>query len=306
MNSGISVIIPVYFSEKSLVELINQLAILLNNYKNFEVILVNDGSLDASWAVIQELAKNYSWLRGISLYRNFGQHNALICGVLAAKYDTIVTMDDDLQHPPSEIPNLLMQLDQGFDLVYGVPIRDQHNIWRNITSVYIKLLFSKFLNIKGAVKFSAFRAFKTNLRDSFAKVPLGPRPSLDVLLSWGTTSISSIQVHHNERQIGKSNYSFIKLLKYALSIITGFSTLPLRIASILGSLIILFGIFILTYVIVTYINNNGLVPGFTFLASIITIFAGVQLFCLGIIGEYLASLHNRAMGKPTYFIKEEI
>ncbi|APJ04588.1 glycosyltransferase family 2 protein [Silvanigrella aquatica] len=306
MKKGISIIIPVYGSEKIIESLIQQLYILLASYDNYEVILVNDGSFDASWEVIQNLVRDHHCLRGISLYRNFGQHNALICGIFAAKFDKIVTMDDDLQHPPSEIPKLLTQLEKGVDLVYGIPMIDQHTLWRNFTSVYIKFLFAKVLNIKNASELSAFRAFRTNLRDSFSKVSLGPRPSLDVLLSWGTIKISSIQVMHNERYEGKSNYNFIKLFKYALSIITGFSTLPLRIASILGFVIIVFGVFLLSYVIIIYLKNHGVIAGFSFLASIIIIFSGVQLFCLGIIGEYLASLHNRTMGKPTYLIKEEI
>ena len=306
MENGISIVIPVYCAEKNIELLIHELSSFFIDYKNFEVILVNDGSFDSSWSVIKRLAKNYTWLRGISLYRNYGQHNALICGIFAAKFEIIVTMDDDLQHPPSEIYHLINQLNNGFDVVYGIPVKNNHNLFRNFTSIYFKLLFAKILNIKNVRSLSAFRAFRTNLRNSFSNASLGSRPSLDVLLSWATTNTFSIPVLHKKREIGKSNYNFIKLMKYALSIITGFSTLPLRIASILGFLIIIFGILILIYILITYLHNNGLVPGFTFLASLITIFSGVQLFCLGIIGEYLASIHNRIMGKPTYYIKEEI
>jgi undecaprenyl-phosphate 4-deoxy-4-formamido-L-arabinose transferase len=132
---GISVVVPVYNSQETLAALIDQLDRVLTNLEgNFEAILVNDGSRDNSWAVISDLAKQFDWINGINLMRNYGQHNALLCGIRAARYDVTVTIDDDLQHPPSEIPKLLVELDRGYDVVYGTPATEQHGLWRDIAS----------------------------------------------------------------------------------------------------------------------------------------------------------------------------
>src|SRR6476469_7175584 len=135
-NLSLSVVIPVYHSEKILPELVSRLSQALPAITDeFEVILVNDGSRDNSWQVIESLRKEHSWLRGICMMRNYGQHNALLCGIRAAKYEIVVTMDDDLQHPPEEIPKLLAKLNEGYDVVYGKPEKEQHGIFRDALSI---------------------------------------------------------------------------------------------------------------------------------------------------------------------------
>lgn len=151
---------------------------------------------------------------------------------------------------------------------------------------------------------SAFRAFRTQLRDAFTSYQ-SPFLSIDVLLTWGTTRFGVVSVHHNPRPSGKSNYTFRKLITHALNMMTGFSTMPLRLASITGFFFTVFGIGVLIYVVGRYLLEGGSVPGFPFLASIIAIFSGAQLFALGIIGEYLARMHFRMMEKPTYVVQND-
>jgi len=270
----------------------------------YEVLLVNDGSGDNSWDVVEVLAKDFEFVKGINLMRNYGQHNALLVGIRAAQYDTIVTVDDDLQHPPEEIPKLLEKLTDEYDVVYGTPESSQHSLWRTMASQITRITLSTMMNVDAARKVSAFRAFRTQLREAFADYR-GPKPTIDVLLTWGTTRFGSVNVRHQERQLGRSNYTFVKLLQHALNMITGFSTLPLRVASIFGFVFTAFGFFVLVYVVGTYFWSDAPVAGFPFLASIIAIFSGVQLFALGIIGEYLAKMHIRMMDRPSYVIRRQ-
>jgi undecaprenyl-phosphate 4-deoxy-4-formamido-L-arabinose transferase len=151
---------------------------------------------------------------------------------------------------------------------------------------------------------SAFRLFRTRIRDAFANYR-GPFVSIDVLLTWGSTRFAHVKVHHDDRRSGQSNYTFGMLVTHALNMVTGFSTVPLQVASLIGFLFTLFGFAVLVYVLAVYIANGGAsVPGFVFLASIIAIFSGAQLFALGIIGEYLARLHFRSMDRPSYLVRE--
>ena len=299
----ISVVIPVYNSEGLLPELIKRLRGTLPTVSNhFEVLLVNDASLDHSWGVICQLAEAHDWVRGINLMRNYGQHNALLCGIRMAKNDIIVTMDDDLQHPPEEIPKLIDKLAEGYDVVYGAPQKERHGLWRDLASMVTKIALQSAMGAKTARNASAFRAFRTNVRDAFANYQ-SPFVVIDVLLTWGTARFASIPVRHDTRLVGKSNYTFRKLVTHALNMMTGFSTLPLRIASVVGFLFTYFGLVVLAYVLGNYIVNGGSVPGFAFLASIIAVFSGAQLFALGIIGEYLARMHQRAMERPVYVVQ---
>ncbi len=272
--------------------------------ESYEVILVNDGSRDHSWETIRDFTQEYHWASGINLMRNYGQHNALLCGIRAAQYDLIVTMDDDLQHPPEEIPALMSKLEEGFDVVYGTPQREQHGLWRDLASQITKLALQSAMGADIARKVSAFRVFRAQLRDAFAAYQ-SPFVSIDVLLTWGTTRFSAIPVRHAPRRIGKSNYTFRKLVAHALNMVTGFSVLPLQFASIVGFAFTLFGLAVFIYVFGRYLIQGGSVPGFSFLASIIAIFSGAQLFALGIIGEYLARMHFRMMERPTYTVREK-
>lgn len=300
---SISVVVPVYNSEQTLPALIERIVPVLKRCaKEFEILLVNDGSRDASGTVSAGLAKENPCVRAISLMRNYGQHNALLAGVRTAKYPVIVTIDDDLQNPPEEIPKLLAKLTEGSDVAYGVPQNEQHGLLRDLASQITKFTLQNAMGAETARNISAFRAFRTQLRDAFCDYR-GSFVSIDVLLTWGTTRFSGVLVQHSPRAAGVSNYTVRKLMIHALNMMTGFSSLPLQIASMVGFAFTIVGFLILMFVLVRYFVESS-VPGFPFLASIIAVFSGAQLFALGIIGEYLARVHFRVMDKPAYTVRE--
>jgi undecaprenyl-phosphate 4-deoxy-4-formamido-L-arabinose transferase len=249
--------------------------------------------------------ERYSWITGIDLMRNYGQHNALLCGIRAAKHAVIITMDDDLQHPPAEIPKLLAALERGYDVVYGTPAQEQHGLLRDLASQVTKLALQSAMGVQIARKVSAFRAFRTEVRRAFQHYN-SPYVSIDVLLTWGTTRFTAVTVEHAPRRFGRSNYTLRKLIVHTFNMLTGFSALPLQLASLLGFAFTGFGALIFLYVIVRYLAEGGSVPGFPFLASIIAIFSGVQLFTLGIIGEYLARMHFRSMERPSSVVRQVV
>ena len=299
----ISVVVPVYNSERSLPDLAARLKPVLDNAATqWELILVNDASRDASWDAIRSLAAADPRIHGIDLMRNYGQHNALLCGIRAAKGTVIVTLDDDLQHPPEEIPALLAKLNEGFDVVYGTAQQQQHGLLRDLASMLTKVALQHVMGAETARNVTAFRVFRTSVREAFADYR-GADVAMDVLLTWGTSRFSAVRVRHDPRREGVSNYTVGKLITVAINLSTGFTTLPLRVASIVGFAFTLFGIAVLCYVIGRYFIDHGSVPGFPFLASLTAIFSGAQLFALGIVGEYLARIHFRTMDRPAYAIR---
>jgi glycosyltransferase involved in cell wall biosynthesis len=302
----VSVVIPVYRAALTLRELYGQLSITMRQIApTFEIIFVEDCGGDESWSIITELAAADQRVRGIRMSRNYGQHNALLCGIRAARYDVIVTMDDDLQHPVNEIAKLLAALGPDVDVVYGAPQDETHGFLRDAASRLTKLALASAMGAETARNVSAFRAFRTRLREGFRDYR-SPTVSIDVLLTWTTSRFATIKVPHAPRTVGVSGYSVGRLVRYAIDLMTGFSTLPLQISSIIGFVLVLFGVSILALVVINYLINGSAVPGFAFLASITAIFSGAQLFALGVIGEYLARMHFRTMDRPTYLVSETV
>jgi glycosyltransferase involved in cell wall biosynthesis len=306
MSPGLSIVIPVFSNAENLPLLLERLeAALLRLGEDYEVILVDDGSRDQSWQAITELAFVRSSVRGVRLMRNFGQHNALLCGLRLARFDKVLTMDDDLQNPPEEIEKLLLALEPEVDVVYGSPERERHGFWRDVASQVTKLVLQRAMGAKNARRVSAFRLFRCALRSGFERYQ-GPFVNLDVLLTWSTTSFRSITVRHDARSVGRSNYGIGKLIGHALNMLTGFSTLPLRLATMIGFVFTLFGLAVLAYVLGRFVFQGSPVPGFPFLASMVAIFSGAQLFALGILGEYLARIYLRTMEQPAYVVRATI
>jgi len=300
---NLSIVVPVYKGERLIEPLVVQLSQTLPVFtENYEIILVNDGSPDHSWAVIQNLTDRYKCVRGICMMRNYGQHNATLCGVRLARYEITVTMDQDLQHQPEDIPLLLTKLEDGYDVVYGAPKKLPQGVLRNLMTAGIKQILASVIGLPSVRNVSAFRAFRTNLREAFANFQ-SPTLILDVLLSWGTTRFTSVPV--NIAQAEKTSYNFRMLVRTAMLILIGYSTLPLRFASWIGFVMTIFGLGVFIYVLVVYFTAGSL-PGFPFLASIIALFSGAQLFALGIFGEYLARMFERSMDRPTYVIDKSV
>ena len=210
-------------------------------------------------------------------------------------------MDDDLQHPVSEIAPMLAALTPEFDVVYGAPREEQHGLLRDLASRLTKIALAGAMGADTARNAGAFRVFRTRLRDGFRDYR-SPFVSIDVLLTWTTSRFTAIKVRHEPRAAGRSGYTVRKLVRHAFNLMTGFSTLPFQVASLAGFVVVLLGVVILAWVLGHYILYGRGTPGFAFLACIITIFSGVQLFALGIFGEYLARMHFRTMDRPPYVI----
>jgi len=213
-----------------------------------------------------------------------------------------VTMDQDLQHLPEDIPLLLAELEKGYDVVYGAPKVLPQGLIRNLLTANIKRILADTMGVPSVKNMSAFRAFRTHLRSAFENFQ-SPTMIIDVLLSWGTSRFTSVPVDIARAQT--SNYNFAALIRAALLILTGYSTKPLRLASWIGFVMTLFGLGVFVYVLVIYFTLGSL-PGFPFLASIIALFSGAQLFALGIFGEYLARMFDRSMDRPTYVIHQTV
>ncbi|MFH1184779.1 MAG: glycosyltransferase family 2 protein [Chloroflexota bacterium] len=299
-----SVVIPVYRGEATLDVLVERLAAVLPQVaEQFEVVLVNDGSPDDSWGVISRLSVEYPWVRGISLTRNYGQENATLCGIQEARFEAIVTMDDDLQHSPEDLPKLLDKLNEGYDVVYGVPRIRRQGWWKNLASRAVKRLMSWSLGLKAVRDISAFKVLRSDLREGLRTT--GPDVFVDALLTWVTLRTASAEVDEAPRTHGRSNYSLVKLIRVALLVITNYTTVPLRLASLTGFIFTILGFFVLLYVLYVYFAL-GSIPGFPFLASVFAIFSGVELFAVGIIGEYLARVFERSSGRPMYTVRERV
>ena len=302
MSREISVVVPVYNSRETLSDLVARIIATLQPIAaQFEIILVDDSSSDGSRDAILRLAQQHQEIKPLLLMRNFGQHSALLAGIREARFPVTITLDDDLQNPPEEIPKLIEKLEEGHDVVYGTPLSTKQDLWRLLASKITRISLSTTVGAKLAAIVSPFRAFRTDIRAAFADYST-PFVCIDVLLAWGTQRFTTVTVRHDARARGRSTYSVAKLMAHAMNMMTGFSTWPLRFASIIGFAFTFVGLVVLVYVIGRYFVAGGSVPGFPFLASIIAIFSGAQLFALGVIGEYLGKIHFRSMNRPPYVI----
>lgn len=306
----ISVVIPCFRSELTLGPVVEAIFAALAEpsaecpVSEFEVVLVVDGSTDGTADVANKLAATHREVRAIELRRNYGQHNALLAGILRAKYEVVVTMDDDLQHRADQIPAMLVPIARGeADLVYGVPSEEEHGMWRSAASRTVKRALA-LAGVPAAEDVSAFRAFWTAQREGFQHIQ-DPYVSLDVMLSWTTTSISRVVVQMDQRLIGTSSYSVRALVRHALNMITGYSNVPLRLVAWLGGMCALIGAVLGAVVIWKYASGDTTVAGFTTIAAMVAVFSGAQMLSLGIIGEYVGRLHTRSTGKPSFVVKTD-
>lgn len=302
---SVSVVVPCYRSAGTLPKLVERLGAVMPGVTNtYEVILVVDGSPDReTWDVASHLARLHPQVQAIRLARNYGQHNALIAGVRAARHDIVVTMDDDLQHPPEEVPKLLAALTDDLDVVYGKADHEEHGLMRSLGSRVLKAGMSGALGVQNARYLSAFRVFRTFLRDGFEHLN-GPHISVDVVLSWATSRVGATSVRMEDRAEGRSGYTARALIKHGLDIMLGYSTKPLRLVTYLGLLVGLCGLVLTAVVLWTYFSGNTTIAGFTTLASMVALFASAQMIAIGALGEYVGRIHSSGMGRPTYVIRE--
>ena len=301
LNEGVSIVVPVFRSGATVAVLVDRIRAALSGVPH-EIILVDDGSDDGTWERVTAAVS--SGVVGVRLGRNAGQHNATLAGIRRARYPVTVTIDDDLQQPPEAIPRLLDRLSRGgCDVVNGLAPEANHRGWRRLSSRVARWVLGGAMGREAARGITSFRAFRTSLRDGFA-ADVGPAVTMEALLSWSTARFADVEVEHHARASGSSGYTLRSLIRFAVDTLTAYSTLPLRLATVLGLGTAAGGVVLLVFVVGRYLLSGTPVVGFPFLASTIVIFSGVQLITLGVIGEYLARMHFRLMRKPTYVVAE--
>ena len=305
----LSIVIPVYNSEEILDELINQITSeirkKINLFEDYEIILVNDKSLDNSWKKIEEIATNQKNVIGINLSKNFGQHNALMAGIKNSRGDFLITMDDDLQHPPNYIIEIINKLNQGFDVCYTKYENNKYSFFKKLGSAINDKVANIVLDKPKNIYLSSYRGIKRNVINELKKFD-GPYVYLDGVILNVTSNIGSINIKHNKRLKGNSGYSFKKLFSLWLKVFTNSSIFPLRMASVTGFIVTIISLFFAVLLIIFKIRNPEIPQGWTSVATFIFFFSGVQLLALGIIGEYIGRIFINLNQKPQYIIKEQI
>jgi undecaprenyl-phosphate 4-deoxy-4-formamido-L-arabinose transferase len=299
----VSVVVPVYRAATTLQQLVERLNDVFERIDvSYELILVEDDGGDQSWDVMQRLQRCFpDRITAVQLMRNYGQHNALMCAFARARGRIIVTLDDDLQHPPEEIPKLLRKLqDGGYDLVYGIYEAKKHARGRNVASSIVNLFF-RFV-FRTSVCVTAFRAIRRELVDAILTYNLN-FTYIDGLLAWNTRRIGEQIVEHKPRLSGRSGYTFGKLLTLALNLFTNFSLLPLQLATGVGLFAAVGGLATACYYLAQSLSNNITVPGYASIIVAVLVLGGLQLLALGVIGEYVGRLHLNVNRKPQYTVR---
>ncbi|WP_182584727.1 glycosyltransferase [Thiospirillum jenense] len=297
---------PVYRSQETLRELHRRLTAAIEPIDpQFELIFVEDCGGDHSWIVIEELAKQDQRVRGIQLNRNFGQHAATICGFAHSGGNWIATLDDDLEHLPEYLPELLKTAQQEkHDLVYGVYHERTHPFWRNITSHIARWLFNKAVPSLN-YEYTSYRVIRGDVARAVTRFD-SPFPFIDGYLSWLTNRYATVKVPHGKRNYGTSNYTFRKLVAYMINVFVTFSDLPLKIATWLGIIAFLVGMIWLVVILGRYLIGGISVSGYASLMASILSFGGIQLLVLGIFGEYLGRINFKSSKKPLFLVGKTI
>jgi len=300
---ALSIVIPVYNSSETIEMLVNKLT-QLPVPGGIEIILVNDGSSDATGEICDALIeKHFVPITVINHSRNFGEHNAVMTGLRHARGEYVITMDDDLQNPPGEVLKLFNYARQsGCDVVYTRFREKKHSIWRNIGSRLTNKMADYLLDKPKGLYLSTFRCMNAFLVEKICDYT-GPFPYVDGLILQITQRIDTFEVDHFERPKGKSSYTLRKLIRLWLSMFLNFSIMPLRISSILGMILFFIGILWACATVVEYFVSGGTPPGWTQLMCSIFVFLGIQLFITGIAGEYIGRLYLTANKKPQAVIR---
>ena len=298
-----SVIVPVYRGEATVVELCRRLAAVFEvRATSFEILLVDDGSSDGSWERIQDIASHDDRVVGLRLTRNFGQHNATVCGFRHAKGETILTIDEDLQFPPEEIDKLIERAEQdGADVVYGVPERRRHSWWRRLGSRVVMTV--PRLVMKVPFDISSFRLIRGPIAAEVAKAQRHDIV-IDVMVSWITDRISAVRVQQMESTARKSSYTPVKLLQMLFNILYNYTVLPLRFSILIGGILSLLSLVLAAYFTYIRITQDVGVPGFSALIVSILFSTGVILLGIGMMSEYLAHTFLHVIRKPQSVVRE--
>ena len=300
-----SVVIPVYNSEASLAELCSRIRGVFERMgMTYEIVLVDDGSIDNSWQVMKTQRKKNGDIKVIQLMRNFGQPNALMCGFHHVSGRYVITMDDDLQNPPEEIPKLIDEMKKGYDSVIGALEVKQDSAFKKTGSLLIRYLLTRIFDKPKEMKLSSFRIIKRTVTDEI-KALNTPYPFITGMLLSITINIGNVTVKHEARKHGRSNYNFAKLIQLAFNLLINYTTLPLRILTMVGILISTLSFCMGLYFVIKKLMLNIAVPGWTSLIVLLSFFNGLLLIILSLIGEYLGRIIGEISNKRQFVIKEK-
>jgi glycosyltransferase involved in cell wall biosynthesis len=300
-NIYLSFVIPVYNGSPTLEALCDRLVPVGKSYGRYEIILVDDGSKDGSCYAIINLQRRFPEICLVQLSRNFGQHNATLAGIAQARGEIVVTLDQDLQHPPEEIHRLVSKLNEGFDVVYGLPEKRPHKFYRNIASAFSKWISSKILSTALNGNFSSFRAIRGWVATEMAKYN-SLYTYIDGLISWTTANVGGVVVK-NPKSNFESQYTLIGLITHGINLVVNFSIRPLQAASIFGFISAFVGLLLAIYLIASKLMFNMPVQGWTSLMVMLLLIGGLQIAFLGLIGEYIGRILMNSNRAPNYVIR---
>lgn len=304
----ISVVIPVYRAEAYVEELGRRLIASLRTVtEEFEIILVEDGSRDRSWQLVQELARRDSRVKGIRLSRNFGQHPAIAAGFQKSRGDLIVLMDCDLQDRPEDIPKLVeTQRETGADIVYTIKAGETGSWHVNLTSRLYHYVFSRVAGLSVPENIGTFRLCTRNFMNAILEYPernvlFGP------LMFYVGFESAIIEVRHEKRSVGKSTYSFRKRLALAVNSLVSYTDLPMRALLWFGSLTTILSLLYGLVIVVGYfVFGRALAAGITLLVLLSLVSTGIIMASLGIIGSYVFRVYEEVLRRPRYNVSQTI
>ncbi len=302
----ISVVIPVYRSAATLRELCRRLRAVLEPLTTaYEVILVNDASPDESWQVLCALHAHEPGIKAIDLARNFGQHAALLCGLAHAQGDVVITMDDDLQHPPEELPVLINALTRApdVDVVIGAYTVKQHSWFRNLGTAVIHWATSRIFNKDPRLRLTSFRILRRSVVEQVLRFSTDS-PRIGQIILMTTNRICNVPVRHAPRAQGRSGYTFARLCKDFLDNVLGNSTLPLSFVIYLGFGSAAMSFLLLAWIVYKKFVRGISVQGWTTIMVLLLFMFGMLFLSLGIIGEYLIRILREAKKNPQYVVRE--
>ena len=272
---------------------------------NLEIVLVNDGSVDNCEEICEMIAKEKEFIKFISLRRNFGEHNAVMCALNYTTGDLIAIIDDDFQNPPSEIVKLITEAEKGYDVVYSKYHRKKYNWYRNLGSKINDLVATWLLKKPKNLYLSSFKVINREIVKELIQYR-GPFPYIDGLILRVTNNISSVFVEHRKSIYSKSGYTLSKLISLWLSMFVNFSIKPLRIFTFFGMFLSMISFFLAIFFIIEKLLKPLTPIGWTTIIVVILFFSGIQLIFLGVIGEYLGKLYLDINKTPQWVVKKEI
>lgn len=301
-----SVVVPVFNEEGNVDELYRRLVATLDELKRpFEIVFVDDGSRDGSYAAIERLFRDDPRVRAVRFSRNFGHHLAITAGLDAARGEAVVLMDSDLEDRPEVIPALFAKLEEGYDVVYGVRRARTHSLFKRVTSKLFMVLLSRLTGGDQHLNTSIFRIVRRPVVDAVCACREQHRFILG-LFSWVGFRQTGIDVDHGQRFAGTTKYSLNKMVRLALTTITASSTLPLKAASFLGALVSSLALLYASLLLLKKILWDTMVEGWTSTMVAGLFLGGVQLICLGVLGEYVGRLYGEIQRRPLYVVASRL